>query len=155
MKFLWQLITHSIALVIGFALGIYILPILIAPDAPSISDVMISSEQTLYRGAFRKDLPGSDLLHWGEGELSVTPTSINFIGSISPGPDYQLYLTDRLIESKQEFLVSRASALKVGPVKTFDNFIVPVQGTVDLNQYSAVLIWCETFDMYITAASYR
>ena len=155
MKFLRFLITHSIALFIGFALGIYLLPVIIAPDAPSVSDVMSSSDKTLYRGTFRKDLSGSDLLHWGEGEVSITPTSINFFGSLAPGPDYQLYLTDRLIESKQEFLVAKASSLKIGSVKTFDNFIVPIQSEVDLNKYNAVLIWCETFSMFITAASYR
>ena len=155
MKFLRFLITHSIALFIGFALGIYLLPVIIAPEAPSVSDVMSSSDKTLYRGTFRKDLPGSDFLHWGEGEVSITPTSINFIGSLAPGPDYQLYLTDRLIESKQEFLVAKANSLKIGSVKTFENFIIPVQAEVDLNKYSAVLIWCETFSMFITAASYR
>ena len=155
MRILRHLITHTIALVIGIALGIYLLPILIAPEAPSDSEIMAAQEKTIYRGTFRKDLPGSDLLHWGEGELSITPTAINFIGSISPGPDYQLYLTDKIIETEQDFLDVRAISLRVGPVKTFNNFIVPISDTIDLNRYSAVLIWCESFSKYITAASFR
>lgn len=154
MKFLRNLVTHAVVLVIGFMLGIYFLPILTAPEAPSISDIQ-TTDQVLYRGAFKKDLPGSDLFHWGEGALSITPSAINFIGSIAPGPDYQLYLTENLIESEQAFLSVKEQSLKVGPVKTFDNFIVPMSDSTVLEKYTAVLIWCESFSKYITAASYR
>lgn len=68
---------------------------------------------------------------------------------------YQLYLTDKIIENEEDFLLAKANSLKVGPVKTFDNFIVPVPDTIEVNKYGAVLIWCESYSKYITAASYQ
>jgi len=43
----------------------------------------------------------------------------------------------------------------VGDVKTFENFIVPVPGSIDIQSYAAVVVWCETFSQFITAARYR
>jgi hypothetical protein len=40
-------------------------------------------------------------------------------------------------------------------VKTFDNFLVPLPVGVDPARYSAVIVWCETFGQFITAARYR
>jgi hypothetical protein len=45
--------------------------------------------------------------------------------------------------------------VRVGDVKTFDNFIVPVPADVDPARYSTVIVWCETFSQFITAARYR
>jgi hypothetical protein len=40
-------------------------------------------------------------------------------------------------------------------VKTFENFIVPVPESVDPSAFNAVVIWCERFGQFITAARYR
>jgi len=40
-------------------------------------------------------------------------------------------------------------------VKTFDNFIVAVPDSVDIARYNTVVIWCEAFSQFITAAKYR
>jgi hypothetical protein len=40
-------------------------------------------------------------------------------------------------------------------VKTFENFIVPVPDGIDVTRYDTVVVWCETFSMFITAAKYR
>jgi hypothetical protein len=45
--------------------------------------------------------------------------------------------------------------VRVGDVKTFKNFVVPMPESVDPNRYSAVVVWCETFSQFITAAKYR
>ena len=45
--------------------------------------------------------------------------------------------------------------VRVGDVKTFNNFVVPVPAGVDPAQYAAVVIWCETFSEFITAATYK
>lgn len=150
-----NLITHGMALVIGIALGIYLLPILIAPDGPTESAVKASSEQAVFRGMFRRDLAGSDFLHWGEGELGVSSKEISFNGDMAPGPDYQLYLTEALVQDEASFLEIKANAVKIGPVKTFDRFILSVPAGVDPTRYRAVVVWCESFSEFITAASYR
>ena len=49
----------------------------------------------------------------------------------------------------------KARALKIGDVKTFENFIVEVPATADVSLFNTVVVWCETFSMFITAAKYR
>ena len=154
-RFIGFLITHGIALAIGFALGIYLLPVLIAPEAPSDATVSAGTRDATYRAEFRRDLPGSDFLHWGEGEVSITAGKIGFVGSLAPGPDYYLYLTRELVQDEDQFLAVRQDAARIGPVKTFDNFLLDIPAGVDIGDYRALLVWCETFSEFITAASYR
>jgi len=154
-RFLRFLLTHGIALALGFVLGIYLLPILIAPEAPSNSEVTASSEQAIFSGEFRKDLPGSDFLHWGDGNISISKNQISFMGSLAPGPDYQLYLTRDLALTEQEFLLIKEQSAKIGAVMTFDNFILNIPENIDPANFKAIIIWCETFGEFITAASYQ
>lgn len=149
------LATHCLAIALGFALGIFLLPVLTAPPAPSDAEVASSSKLASFNGMFQKDLPGSDFLHWGEGTISLSAEQISFIGSLAPGPDYKLYLTPELVLTEQEFLAVKADSARVGDVRTFDNFILAVPQEIDLENYKAVIIWCESFGEFITAASYR
>jgi len=71
MKTLLLFGSHTLVGAIGFALGIYLLPILTAPPAPEDAAVEAVAAQALYTGEFRRDLAGSDALHWGEGTVSV------------------------------------------------------------------------------------
>ena len=143
------------ALALGVMLGIYLLPILTAPEGPTVSEVVSSSQQALYQTRFDREVAGSDLIHWGEGDVFISKTSISLMGSLAPGPDYFLYLTKNLVDSRKSFLEIKADSLKVGPIRTFDNFIVPLDESIDLEQYAAVVVWCETFSQFITSASYR
>ncbi|HZN46913.1 MAG TPA: hypothetical protein VFB71_04775, partial [Ramlibacter sp.] len=68
--------SHLVMLVVGFALGVYLLPILSAPPAPSRAEVQASTQGALYHGEFRRSLPGSDALHWGEGRVTVSASSV-------------------------------------------------------------------------------
>ena len=43
----------------------------------------------------------------------------------------------------------------MGEVKTFENFIVPLAPGTDLARYEVVVIGCEAFSQFITAAKYR
>lgn len=147
--------THGVAIALGFAAGIYLLPILIAPDAPSSAEVAQAAAGATYRAEFRRDLAGSDLLHWGEGEVTVGPRAVTLNGRVAPGPDYKLYLAPSFVETEAEFEAIRDRALRIGDVKTFENFIVPLPDTVDLAGYNTVVVWCESFGEFITAASYR
>ena len=64
-------------------------------------------------------------------------------------------MTKNLVDTGDSLLAIKQESLKVGPIRTFDNFIVPLDESVDLQQYSAVVVWCETFSQFITAANYR
>jgi hypothetical protein len=130
------------------------LPILTAPDSPSTQQVESAADTARYTGQFRRDLEGSDVLHWGEGTLFVGDQSISLMGRIAPGPDYRLYLAPRFVETEADFLALKHQALDVGPVKTFENFLVPVPDSVDVSRFSTVVIWCESFSQFITAARY-
>jgi hypothetical protein len=44
---------------------------------------------------------------------------------------------------------------RVGDVRTFDNFVVPVPQSIDVSGYNTAIVWCESFSMFITAAKYR
>ncbi len=154
-KWLMSGITHAVALAIGFAAGIYALPILIAPSAPSATDINAQAGGAEFTGQFRRDLKDSDLLHWGEGTVSISRRSIALMGRLAPGPDYKLYLSPEFVETEADFLRLKPGMVRVGDVKTFDNFIVPVPEPVNPANYNTVIVWCETFSQFITAARYR
>ena len=155
MKRLALLVSHLIALAIGFAAGVYALPILIAPEAPSAADVQNNVGTAAYKGQFRRDLKDSDALHWGEGTVSVSARSIGLTGELAPGPDYKLYLSPKFVETEAEFNQLKSSMVRVGDIKTFKNFLLEVPGTVDVERFNTVVIWCETFSQFITAAKYK
>lgn len=155
MRFFFLALTHAVTLALGFALGIYALPILTALPAPSTAEVHAAVGAPRYTAQFRRDLKGSDLLHWGEGQVLVGPRSIALQGEVAPGPAYKLYLVSEFVETEADFARIKASALQLGDVRTFKNFIVPVPESVDIDRYNTVVIWCESFSQFITAAKYR
>ena len=147
--------SHLVALAIGFAIGVYTLPILIAPPAPSAAEVAAQADQATFKGRFRRDLKDSDAVHWGEGTVSVSRTSIALAGELAPGPDYKLYLSPEFVETEADFKRLKPSMVRVGDVKTFKNFLVAVPEAVDPARYNTVIVWCERFSQFITAARYR
>ena len=155
MRKIFLLLTHSAMLVAGFALGVYLLPILTAPPSPDADQLQAMADGAIYQTEFTRDLPGSDFLHWGEGTVSVTPTQIVHDGKLSPGPDYKLYLVPEFVDHEDAFLPLKGQSLLVGDVKTFDGVIVDLPADVDLDAYTTILIWCEAFSEFITAAKYR
>lgn len=154
-KLLLLLASHGLVLGLGFALGIYALPILTAPAAPSSQELAAATDQDAFSGRFRRDLAGSDLLHWGEGTVSVGRANIALLGTLAPGPDYKLYLSPEFVETEAEFLRLKPRMARVGDVRTFENFVVPVPATIDVARYDTVIVWCESFSQFITAAKYR
>lgn len=147
--------SHAAALVIGFALGIYLLPILTAPPAPDAAMLRQEASTAQYSGTFTRDLAGSDLLHWGEGTVSLTEARIVHEGRLSPGPDFKLYLLPDFVEDEAGFEALRDRALRVGDVKSFSGFVLDIPEGTDLEAYTTVLVWCEAFSEFITAARYR
>ena len=155
MKWFLLSATHVVALALGFALGVYLLPILTAPPAPDGAELSAKAEGAAYTGTFSRDLRDSDFLHWGEGQVSVSESLIVHQGQLAPGPDYKLYLVPEFVETEAEFEQIKAASLRVGDVKTFNGFVLEVPQGTDLTAYTTVLIWCEAFGEFITAARYR
>ena len=155
MKTLLLLISHVLVAALGFAAGIYALPILTAPAAPTSSEMAAAVEQAQFSGTFSRDLAGSDLLHWGEGTVSVGREYISLDGKVAPGPDYRLYLSPTFVQTEAEFEQHLASMVKVGNVRTFENFVVAVPGNIDPAAFNTVIVWCESFSEFITAAQYQ
>ena len=154
-KLLLLIASHAFALALGFALGIYALPILTAPPAPTASEAATAAGLATYTGQFRRDLADSDPLHWGEGTLSVGLRSIVLVGNLAPGPDYKLYLSPEFVETEVDFARLKARMVRVGDVRTFENFVVPVPEAIDVSRYNTAIVWCESFGQFITAARYR
>jgi hypothetical protein len=87
--------------------------------------------------------------------VSLGPRAISLQGRIAPGPDYKLYLVPEFVQTEEAFARVKDRSLRVGDVRTFANFIVPVTETIDYTRYDTVLVWCESFSQFITAAKYR
>jgi hypothetical protein len=131
------------------------LRILTEPAAPEASLLRSTPERAQYKGQFRRDLKDSDPLHWGEGTVSIGRDAVSLEGRIAPGPDYKLYLSPEFVETEADFVRLKPRMARVGDVKTFDNFIVPVPPTIDPGQFTTVIVWCESFNQFITAARYK
>ena len=147
--------THVVAVIVGFALGIYSLPILTAPASPSAEAVRSAAGTAQFTGMFRRDLEDSDPLHYGEGTLYVSRDAIAFEGRLAPGPDYRLYLSPDFVETEEAFEAAKHRMVQVGHVFTFDNFMVDVPDSIDPAEYTTAIVWCESFGQFITAAAYR
>ena len=147
--------SHLLVGGIGFGLGIYLLPILIAPTAPTLMEVNEISASANYSAAFTRELEGSDAFHWGEGLVFVGEESITLMGKLAPGPDYRLYLSPEFVETEAQFEALKSSMVEVGPINTFENFVVDVPEGIDPSQFTTVIVWCERFGEFITAAEYQ
>ena len=140
-------------LAIGFMLGVYFLPILTAEqglDEQSLAARQNSAERI---GVFSRDLAGSDRFHWGEGQIMVNDTHIWLDGEIAPGPDYRLYLTPSFVETEADFLAIKDKSVMVSSIKAYKNFSVEIPVGITARSYPAVLIWCEAFSEFVTAAA--
>ncbi len=155
LRFIFLSATHLGALAIGFALGVYLLPILTAPPAPDAAALQAEAADAAYTAEFTRDLAGSDFLHWGEGTVSVSADMIVHEGRLAPGPDYKVYLVKDFVEDEEGFEAIKPEAVLVGDVKTFGGFLLNVPETVDVSEFSTVLVWCESFGEFITAAKYQ
>jgi hypothetical protein len=154
-KILLLIASHGIVAGLGFGAGIYALPILTAPPAPTPAEVSALASQAQFTGQFKRDLTDSDALHWGEGTVTVSRSAVSLQGKVAPGPDYKLYLAPAFVQTKADFLRLKSKMLRIGDVKTFENFIVPMPESADPAAYDTVVVWCESFSQFISAARYR
>lgn len=149
------IVSHVVIAFVGFAIGIYSLPLLTAPASPSNEALVKASNSATFTTHFVEDLEDSDFLHWGEGIVYISDKQIAFQGKLAPGPDYKLYLSPEFVETEDAFLRLKHRMVKVGNVDTFNHFMVPVPNTVNPQQYSSVIVWCESFGQFITSARYQ
>ena len=91
-------------------------------------------------------------LQWGDGTIMMNANKIWLDGTISPGPNYRLYPAPEFVDDGAGFLAIKAESRQIGTVKTFENFALDLPPAIDLDEYDAVVIWCEALKQFITAA---
>ena len=153
----WNLILFGVfiivlGLTIGFIFDVFSSPILTAETG--LDDAAITARQFTIkrRGAFHRKLEGSNSLHWGEGTIMVGKNAVWLDGSLSPGPDYRLYFAPIFVETESIFLAIKSQSVEVGSVRAFTNFTLQLPDGVNADEFPAVVIWCEAFSQFITAA---
>lgn len=155
MKKLLLLFSHGLFLGVGFVVGIYLLPILTQPPAPNDKQLGEVASEALFTGYFTPELEDSDALHFGDGTFYVSDRAFSFDGRIAPGPDYRLYLSPVFVETRADFIANKDKMVQVGDVRTFNNFIVDLPPGVDPANYNSAIVWCESFEIFITAGQYQ
>ena len=148
-------LSHALVAGVAFAAGVYWLPIVIEPEPPAAAELQSLEAGAVFAGRFRRDLPGSDFLHWGEGIVAVGARSVSLRGELAPGPDYKLYLSPEFVTTAAEFRAVKSRAVRLGDVRTFHGFVVAAPPSVEVGRYNSVVVWCETLGQFITAAQYR
>ncbi len=141
---------------IGFAIGIYTLPLIIEyrSDQQQITNLTPADEADPI-GQFNRNSPGSDPLHWGEGTVRISNDKLIFEADVkfAPGPDYRIYLSRKFAETKSDFVKIKPRAVEIAKLRTFSGpleFALPADLNID--EFDNVIVWCETFSMYIASA---
>ena len=147
--------SHSATVLIGFALGIYLLPILTAQSSPDAAVLEAAASEAAYSANLMRDLPGSDGFHWGEGKISVSREQIIHEGELAPGPDYKVYLAPSFADDEESFEAIKPESVFIGDVTSFEGFLLSIPDGVEIHDYNTVVVWCESFGEFITAAQYR
>ncbi len=155
MKKLLLIISHCVFAFLGFVLGIYTLPILTEEKSPSEHALKVQMANPKYVTSFTKQLKGSDFFHWGKGKVTLNSNNISFKGKLAPGPDYRLYLSPKFVETENAFNQSKSKMIQVGAINSFNGFILDIPKSINIDNYSSIIIWCETFGEFITAAEYN
>lgn len=148
-------ISHLAVAALAFLLGLYSLPILIAPADPSPGTLALSIKNTRYLATIAEDVEGSDWLHWGKGRFSIGDDYIVFQGKLSPGPAYRLYLSPQFVATEDEFLRLKSSMIAIGEINSFANSVLAIKQSINIEDYNSVIIWCEAFNQFITAAQFK
>ncbi len=139
----------------GFIAGVYSLPILTEQPAPDIAILKQHQGRSQFSATFKPGLKGSDRFHYGDGMVYLTNDAISMQGTLSPGPDYQLYLSRNFIDNEDDFLAQKGTMQRIAGVRSFNGFKLVVPQGIDVSDYNTVVIWCESFEEFITAAQYQ
>ncbi len=66
-----------------------------------------------------------------------------------------MYLSPEFVETETDFMRMKAWMARIGNGRTFENFVVRKPDSIDVSSYNTVIVWCEFFGQFITAAKYR
>ena len=149
------ILSHTAILACGFTAGAYTLPILAELPPVPLAELQAREARASYRAVFDPSLPASDWIHWGDGRVALNRDGVSVIGRVSPGPNYKMYLAPEFVANEADFLRVKDRSVQLDDVEIFRDFVVPVPASVDLEQFTTVVIWCESFSQFITAAKYR
>ncbi|MCG7540742.1 hypothetical protein EXT48_23195 [Pseudoalteromonas sp. CO348] len=152
LRTLFTLLLLIVVFITGFIMGVYTLPIMTQPPAANHTELLAISKAATYKGQFKKELKDSDALHYATGEIYFTDNHIAFVGEIAPGPDYRLYLAKTFIETEADFKAQKHTMVEIANINQFSQFVQPKYRQVDLAQFQSVIIWCEHFEQFISAA---
>ena len=169
----WTGLTRP-AFLIGIVLGLvsgagcmliafpYLFPPAVIND--SAPDMPLFDGRKAIEFRFDESAPGRDRLHWANGTGRIIPAQsgytlrLNADFAAAPGPDYHIYLVDRPVRDKAEFL-SVANPVEVARLRAFtsgQNYSLPPELSgkpVDLTNAHSVVIWCKFFKAYIGSAA--
>ncbi len=155
-NFIIALFILIVGIGIGFAAGVYTLPIIIEAQSEKqqIADLTPADESDPI-GQFDRNSPGSDPLHWGEGTVRISSGKLIFEDDVklAPGPDYRIYMSRKFADTKSDFAKIKSQAVEVAKLRTFSGpleFDLPAD--LNTNEFDNVVVWCETFSMYIASA---
>ena len=84
----------------------------------------------------------------------VGDVSVWLDGSLSLGPDYWLYFAPIFVETEESFLTIKSLLVAVGSIKASADFTLQLPDGVNVDGFPAVVIWCEAFSQFITAAEF-
>lgn len=146
--------THLAMLAMGFAGGVYTLPILTAPGPRTRRPCGPSQPRRSTQGVWPAISKAATCFTGGRRDPGLARPYRPYRAP-RPGPDYKLYLAPRFVDTKEAFLLIKDRSVRVGDVKTFNGFIVEVPAGIDVRDYNTVVIWCEAFDQFISAAEYQ
>lgn len=155
-KLIFAALFLVIGIGIGFAAGVYTLPLIIEFSEETQQAAELSpAAPTDPIGQFDRNSPGSDALHWGEGTVRISSGRLVFEDDVklAPGPDYRIYLSRKFAETKSEFSEIKSEAVEVAKLRTFSGpleFALPAD--LNINEFDNVVVWCETFSMFIASA---
>jgi hypothetical protein len=63
-------------------------------------------------------------------------------------------LSPEFVETEADFLRLKPQMARIGDIDTFETFLVAIPSGIDPARYKAVIVWCEAFGQFITAAEY-
>ena len=106
-------------------------------------------------GAFDRNSPGSDALHWGEGTIRLSGGKLVFEDDVAlaPGPDYRIYMTTKFVDNRDDFKRIKPQAIEISKLRVFSGpleFDLPPE--FNATEFDNVIVWCEAFSMYIASA---
>jgi hypothetical protein len=72
-----------------------------------------------------------------------------------PGPDYKLYLTKKFAQNEKEFLALKETSQYIAEVNSFKDIVIDIPTNINIQKFNSIVIWCESFNQFITAGKYK